>query len=482
MFKLFSNIPSPDFVVGPKCVRPGDTVTYSINSVLTKNLRDEIGIDTYTWVYPNTWDTLYFSSDRSSITLKAPQSETFIGPYDLRVYVGKCNTPQALGGTATGTVKVYDIVVNKKPEIPMLTADAKCIAPSATGKQIKRFTIANYESGLQYKWEIPSNWTFVNGTPSMAAQWADIEIDNLTGTIRLSATRAGCDAVSSDHKVTRALTTARNTIDGQICVGGDSIKTYTLLNAPNDSKFKWTFQANGADQNTGWMFDGDVDKQTVLIKVGATGGTLSVNSVDCPGVTISLPIKVVPKAPTLKNGQPCLAAGTSGTLYEINPVAGAVDYKWVISGGMLFSNGQNTFTGPATQVSVTVPSTATSGTLTVTPTNGTCFDSKHKLDYIIGISPATPALPATTTVNGVAVIFNPTCYNANVTQELTFRTSTTVSGGVYEWQVIDLSTNAPTNKWTIKSGTSSTSSTAIFVTAGTSGTTGSYRVQAGVKA
>jgi|GEM_PF-1460670 len=484
VFKSFtqSDVPTPNNIVGPDCVEPNEIVTYSINSVLTANLKDEIGLDDYTWVTPAGWTLKYFSSDSSSVTLQAPA--VLDSPsYHLKVFVGKCNTPQTQA-LINSTTSNYSKTIFEKPAKPTLTlatrGNVNCVPlglDPATGQKRKISLAINQPAngnGINYTWSIPSNWTIVTGSKNTPA--VEIEIDDLTDVIKVAASRNGCQEVISEFKVTRTVPVDTK-IDGPACAYGDSTKTYTLQKAPNGSKFNWTFAPNTG--NTTWAFEGDVTGQTVKLKIGATGGTLSVNSVECPGTTFSLPVKVVPLRPTLKSGLPCLAANTSGNLYEINPVAGAVEYRWVLSGGMLFSNGLNTFTGQ-TQASITVPSTATSGTLTVTPYNGTCFDSKEKLDYIIGISPATPAFLATSTAGGVT--FNPTCYNANVTQELNFRTSTTVSGGVYEWQVIDLSTNQPTNKWAIKTGTSSTSSTAVFVTAGTIGTTGSYRVQARVRA
>lgn len=95
LYKMFAP-PANLEIKGPECIVDSQEVVYSVDPILTKNLDDQIGIDTYTWNIienPNLpfVDTiLYVSGDGSSVTFRAknvnPQS-----PPVLSVSVGRCN-------------------------------------------------------------------------------------------------------------------------------------------------------------------------------------------------------------------------------------------------------------------------------------------------------------------------------------------------------------------------------------------------------
>lgn len=95
LYKMFAP-PAKLEIKGPECIVDSQEVVYSVDPILTKNLDDQIGIDTYTWNIienPNLpfVDTiLYVSGDGSSVTFRAknvnPQS-----PPVLSVSVGRCN-------------------------------------------------------------------------------------------------------------------------------------------------------------------------------------------------------------------------------------------------------------------------------------------------------------------------------------------------------------------------------------------------------
>ncbi|MBD0258507.1 MAG: T9SS type A sorting domain-containing protein, partial [Cytophagales bacterium] len=253
---------------------------------------------------------------------------------------------------------------------------------------------------------------------------------------------------------------ANSLISGEACLEAGMTRTYTLTNAPVNSSFRWSLPA-------GWSFASpDSIAQTVQVKTGTQGGVLSVvtRGTSCEGVTRTFAVQTKPARPAALNGENCLAANSTGNSYSIGEVAGATGYTWTLTGGLTSSsplvNGSN---------SISVNVGTTGGTISVVANNGTC--SGPPLTKTVSLLPAAPVFSASTTTG---TIINPTCYNAGVSQQLTFSIANPPAGQTYEWQVVDAVTLQPTANWTIKSGTPTTAASVVFVTTGTSG---SYNVQ-----
>lgn len=105
---VFKTITAYDALVGPRCVGPGDMVTYSINPKL-QCAADGLGVDDITWSLANFGTTtiggtntntgiktLYRSSDNTSYTFEIPvvfppaSNPNLTFPLDFNVLVGKC--------------------------------------------------------------------------------------------------------------------------------------------------------------------------------------------------------------------------------------------------------------------------------------------------------------------------------------------------------------------------------------------------------
>lgn len=466
VYKKFSKINLPaenNDVVGPACVRPGEIVTYSINSVLTGDPSEEIGIDKYHWILPAGWILQYYSKDNSSITAKAPTS--FTGPYTVKVYLGKCNTPQEYGG-ADDNGHMYFKQIFEKPAVPTLTSVPSCVPTVATSpfKQTISLTIANYDATLDYEWIVPSNWTVLNS--DNAVPTANIEIDNLTDDVRLLVSRkgAGCEKVEAEFKITRAVPVSSyiatvptsDVTGGEACVNGSTATTYELVGAPNSTVFNWTFTPNAG--NMGGQINGATKGQMVSVTAGSNGGTLSVTSAECPGTPKTLKINVTPGQTGAITGLACLTPNTTGHVYQVAAVPGATGYDWALSGGLsstsVLRNGTN---------SITVNIGATGGTVSVKALNGTCA------------SAAATRSVALAPVAATSIIMSKTCINrayagAVMPDEVTFRVANPVAGQTYNWSVVyPTVTGTPAPNWTIAPNTPTNGSAITYVTNGAGG-------------
>lgn len=90
VYKSFSPSAYNIDISGPDCVLEGDTVVYSIDPILTKNLTQGIGVDEYFWTFTPglVQEQIYRAGDNSSVTFIAGA----VTGYDtIKVQVGLAN-------------------------------------------------------------------------------------------------------------------------------------------------------------------------------------------------------------------------------------------------------------------------------------------------------------------------------------------------------------------------------------------------------
>ena len=103
VYKSFSPSAYNIDISGPDCVLEGDTVVYSIDPILTKNLTQGIGVDEYFWAFTPglVQEQIYRAGDNSSVTFVAGEVD---GNSSLSVQVGLANAgmqaSKALGKAA----------------------------------------------------------------------------------------------------------------------------------------------------------------------------------------------------------------------------------------------------------------------------------------------------------------------------------------------------------------------------------------------
>lgn len=145
-------------IEGPTCVSPGQTVVYSIYPIVTKNINDRIGIDSYFWNIdtlvgkPNSFveSVHYTSGDSSSVTFTVKDWDDNIGPNEISVIVGQCNINNS------GAKRTLNIM--KQAPKPDFGYDHLCVP---YGKTPFTLTILNASSNVEYTWAKSPDWEFL---------------------------------------------------------------------------------------------------------------------------------------------------------------------------------------------------------------------------------------------------------------------------------------------------------------------------------
>ena len=173
-------------IEGPICVSPGQTVVYSIYPIVTKNINDRIGIDSYYWNIdtmvgkPNSFveSVHYTSGDSSSVTFTVKDWDDNIGPNEISVIVGQCNINNS------GAKRTLNIM--KQAPKPDFGFDHLCIP---YGEIPFTLTILNASSNVEYTWVKSPDWEFL-----------DFNADSTSVTVRPNADSPDTISVSAVYK------------------------------------------------------------------------------------------------------------------------------------------------------------------------------------------------------------------------------------------------------------------------------------------
>ena len=312
VLKTFGEQPGVD-IIGVSCVNPGDTVTYSIDPLVSVNINDRIGIDQYRWVLPPGWESgiQFFSGDSSSITF-------IVGPVSgndtLKVDIGLANFEDSFE---------YILPLEQSVAEPIfLTPPPGCIPVSQSTLEIEIDAV----SGVNYTWDVPLDWTFTGGTSNSTSRIL-LNINNRPGEIILTAQAGDCDeplirefTINRELDASTSITGSGPAADG--CVNRPGVYTFSV-NAPIE--INWTAPM-------GWTVDPvNSNNPTVNITAQPTAqsGYIRAQSLLCGGPVDSLFISIAPDTPGMIMGNSCLpAASTMQETYSVAPVENAVSYTW----------------------------------------------------------------------------------------------------------------------------------------------------------
>lgn len=138
VFKSF-DIPDSTKIEGPECVVDSQVVVYSVSPLVTKNLNDQIGLDSYYWNIldnrPPFVDTvLYISGDGSSITFRVGEvTDNML----ITAGIGQCNSQ-----------RLYKTLGNATPK-PEFDSDT-ILVPYGTESFI--IGLKNPKDNVEYTW------------------------------------------------------------------------------------------------------------------------------------------------------------------------------------------------------------------------------------------------------------------------------------------------------------------------------------------
>lgn len=365
-------------IIGSECVTEGDTVTYSIEPLVSVNINDRIGIDQYKWTIPAGWPIEFFSGDSSSVTF-------IVGPLSgndtLRADIGRANF--------TDTFEYKLPLAQGVAEPVFLQAPPECLPVGVRELVIELDSVA----GVSYVWGIPAGWSVTQGIPGMLDASGNVitpgssrlvlAINDRAEELVLTAFGA-CNeplirefAIERELDASTSITGSGAAADG--CVSRPGIYTFSV-NAP--IQVNWT-------PPPGWTVDpANSNSATLNITAGpqAQSGYITVQSLACGGMTDSLFISISPDVPSFIVENECLPAGsTTPVTYRVNAVENAVSYTWSLS-NPAWGLGQVTTTTPSVEVTPAGPN----GSTLFVRANGCASSGQASLS--VSFAPETPVI------------------------------------------------------------------------------------------
>ncbi|MEP7263345.1 MAG: T9SS type A sorting domain-containing protein [Bacteroidota bacterium] len=255
-----------------------------------------------------------------------------------------------------GIITIHDTI-----NIRITHAPDACTAIVVSGGLSKvcpgdsRTFITSPGRGVTYEWDVPAGLVINSGQGTRS----------INVTVNNNFTAAGDVTVmkvnSCGNSLLKALTINRN---DSVVPGPVSGNPFGLCNSFNNiysiaelpgSTYNWTVPAGAVIQSGQGTKEIAVDFPSLNIS-----GTINVNTSNtCGSVSdVSLSVSTTPVIPDPVNGPRTVVSNSSGNIYTVSPLPGAIDYTWTSPpGSVLTANGitspANIITTSATTVEVT---------------------------------------------------------------------------------------------------------------------------------
>lgn len=420
-------------IVGPKCVREGETVTYSIFDFVSGPVSPQ---DIYTWSIPTGWTFLYNSEDGSSITVNATTLDA--GNDQISVQVGKCNS----------NISVLNL--QSAGEVPEPTIQSEyCLAENQTTWNVG--FVNPIDPTIDYQWDITADgngYTFAFGDENTQGG-IGVNIGNQsTGFIVListvESTGGGCPDADRTDTIRFERTVDGAPITGPTCVDEGQTYTYTIAGLNNDTKVNWSLPTQMSITST------DIQASTIDVVVNGpmnSGSITASIASGCGGWIQGLYNVNTNPLLTSLTGPTCVAPNTNATYIATG--SSFFNVIWTVPTGM--SN------GGGTTLNTYVSNTFTGGTVSAIATKSGCPDSDPvSIDVSVD--------PTGTVLSGITA--SKSCLNNGLADMVTLTTD--IGFETYTWTL--------PSGWSINgtTGIVTTSTSSVIVT--TDGTAGTVRV------
>ena len=416
-------------IVGPTCLKPNTVYTYSVDKIVSDNVNDAIGFDSYYWsgiplaYYQNNNPEFYTSADGSSITFKTGAT---VSPFTLQCCYGRVNptTINVDGGVSfflSTPIGTHTTCVSKslilEPTAPAyVTAPPTCHPTGAASFNVVYPNIPFTNPLTTYLWTAPNTgWTI--GAPSVGATNTTVTVttpNNNPGALTLTI-NGPCLPVVINYQINRSLTGSIiapvTTSTGSTCMLAGSSNNQFNLGGASANNTTWTLTSSpsgGSGVTLASVLGQPSSTVAVNIAANATVNTTytltaTANTVPaCNATSATYTFNVQPLTPTISPASGSSACVVKGALtaqtYTCTASTGA-NYNWV------FPAGWNPATSTTTTNSITVtPSSTTAvlnGNATVTATGLNSCNSAVSANFPISYKPIIPS----------AITFSNSCFN-----------------------------------------------------------------------
>ncbi len=457
VYKTFDKTPD---IVGPTCLKPNTTYTYSVDRIVSDNTNDNIGFDSYYWSgIPNsllTSGTFYTSADSSSITFTTGASVT---PFTLQCCFGRVNPNTADGGISTVTNAVIGthttciqkslIVAPVPPSYVTGFAPPTCVA-TGTIAAPATFTISypNVILPQVYTWTA-ANTGWVDGVTGSATTFTPVVNYPTSGTTTLTINTAGnnnpgeltltitgsCDPMIFKYQINRNITAPlvivpTGTTSTTNCIAGTSSgNTYTLSPTTSNS-IVWSIGNLTPNTLTGISLQNATSSTVTVNTTGTATGSFTLYATSanatCNSTSVSTIINVQPAAPVF-TAPNCVVKGTTVSSISVTPAGGAGTYSWTYPTGVTCTNcttSNPTFVLNSAGTNVTLTATAVGVNSCNSPPVG------RMINYIAVATNFQAGFPDQYLVNGACGTVNSWVVGTGPVGSQVFTTYTVTSGNV----------------------------------------------------
>jgi hypothetical protein len=451
IFDVYKNFTqSPPVIIGPDCLKPNTTYTYSVDRIVSDNATDNIGFDSYYWsglpssIYPPTLaNSFYTSADNSSITFTTGAT---VAGFTLQCCYGRVNPTTGDGGVSTVNAvspPSHTTCVAKTlliaPTAPAYTTAPPPCLPTSQGS----FTVVypNSPAGQTYTWTAPNTgWGLSVSTAATTTLTVNTNSNLNPGQLILTIT-GSCDPAVFVYQINRSITAPYIVVPTgttTTCLNSTSTgNTYTLSPIPGGNNIEWvtipgTNPANPPAAVAGVTLLNATTATVTVNTTGAVGNFLLVarsSVAACNSTFVYTQINIRPAAPTVVIGTTpptCVPLSSAGlTTFSVSS-PGAATYTWTLPTG--WSN-------------VGTPTQQTSGNPTlVPPTNTSAVGAAPMPSGVISVVANSAAgcssLPTQFTVNYIRITTNTLQSGAGNCDQYSINTNAApCTGTITNWTV-----------------------------------------------
>ncbi|GAB3202960.1 gliding motility-associated-like protein [Pontibacter aydingkolensis] len=301
------------------------------------------------------------------------------------------------------------------------------------------YSIEPVPGAASYNWTFPAGWVITAGQGTTSIT---VNASTSGGYITVTAINQCGPSLPSSRAVqpTQSVPAMPGAISGKQYGCARSTAVYTIAEVTDATNYTWTVP-------TGWSIVSGQGTTSITVTVGTEKGKVTVNGSNICGASATRELEVtpltdVPGPITTLTGPAEVCQSVPGFEYSVTPMAGVIDYNWMVPAGWVINTGQGT-----NKISVTPG--GIEGKVAVRATNDCGVSAEASMD--VKVVPSPPDKPEA--ISGFVSV----CNNQ---KNLVYTIAPVTGASSYRWTI--------NNGWTIISGQGTTS---IIVNASSVGAT-----------